>query len=115
MAKKTEELKDKKIKKEIIIEVIPNKYRIDITDGRNYITQEYKTVNTKEEGSQKKWVETEAPYHSSFTSAFKRIRDLLIVSKIKSKGKITVDEFLQLYKQNDEELFKLFKSKFKGD
>lgn len=108
----------KKMKENAFIDVIPNKFRIDISDEKNYIVQEYKyktIVEDDEEKNVQQWMDVDAPFHSNVYNAFKKIRNLLIINKIKSKGKITIDEFLQLYKDNDEKLFNLFSSKFKED
>jgi hypothetical protein len=104
------------------IEINPN-YRIDISDGLNYTVQKYVTrtriadgqsedgsVNWKQGDTYTEWSNADAPFCSSARNAFRRLLDIMVIDKCKEKEKVSVEEFIKIYKDTDKWLNKKFEN-----
>lgn len=99
-------------------------YRIDISDNLNFTVQKFFTrtrindskpeseVQYKEGDTYTEWGDVDAPHHSEEVNAFKHIARLMNNDKVKSKGKVVVDEYLQMCKDTDKYLRGKFESYF---
>lgn len=97
---------------------VTDKYRIDISDGKNFTVQEY-LERTRCEDTDKwkagdkyfEWADTYGAYHSEEIFAFKHIAKLMHIDKVKELGNVTIEEYLTYRKQIDDMLINKFESK----
>jgi hypothetical protein len=104
---------------------ITEEIRIDISDGLNKTVQKYTTKNRgndgqSEDGTEKwnagdtyqEWSNVDRCYCSSFKSAFDRVLDLMVEDGVKVRERVSVEEFLKLYKEKNDLLSKIFNTMF---
>lgn len=107
------------------IYITGTQYRINESDGRNKIIQKsttkIRTADEKDDDDNKgikvgeeytAWVNVLKCYRSNYKSAFYRLHEVMVEDEVKAREKVSVEEFLKLYKEKNDLLEKMFVSMF---